>query len=79
MDTPFHQLSDLFAQLGLPSNKTDIPAFVAKHSPLPQDINLWETPFWTPAQATLLHDEFDEGADWAQAVDPLNLALRAPA
>lgn len=79
MDTPFHQFSDLFAQLGLPSKKTDILAFVAKHSPLPQDINLWEAPFWTPAQAALLRDEFDGDADWAQAVDQLNLALRAPA
>ncbi|MGY2489015.1 DUF2789 domain-containing protein [Cupriavidus sp. CP313] len=79
MDTPFHQFSDLFAQLGLPSSKADILAFIAKHSPLPQDINLWEAPFWTPAQAALLRDDFDEDADWAQAVDQLNLALRTPA
>ncbi|EYS86234.1 hypothetical protein CF68_06665 [Cupriavidus sp. SK-4] len=79
MDTPFHQFSDLFAQLGLPSSKADILEFIAKHSPLPQDINLWEAPFWTPAQAAFLRDEFDEDADWAQAVDQLNLALRTPA
>lgn len=79
MDTPFHQFSDLFAQLGLTSDPTDIRAFIAKHSPLPQDVNLWEAPFWTPSQAALLCDEFNEDADWAQAVDQLNLALRAPA
>lgn len=79
MDTPFHQFSDLFAQLGLPSNKTDILAFIAKHSPLQQDINLWEAPFWTPSQAAMLRDELDEDADWAHAVDQLNLALRASA
>lgn len=78
MDTPFHTFSDLFAQLGLPSDETGIRAFIASHSPLPQDKELWEAPFWTPAQATLLRDEIIEDADWAEAVDQLNLALRAP-
>ncbi len=78
MDTPFHPFSDLFAQLGLPSDEAGIRAFIASHSPLPQDKELWEAPFWTPAQATLLRDEIIEDADWAEAVDQLNLALRAP-
>lgn len=79
MDTPFHQFSDLFAQLGLPSDEADIRAFIAKHSPLPPDVELPEASFWTPAQATLLRDELIEDADWAETVDQLNLALRAPA
>ncbi|AZG16748.1 MULTISPECIES: DUF2789 domain-containing protein [Cupriavidus] len=79
MDTPFHPFSDLFAQLGLPNDEASIRAFIAKHSPLPQDKQLWEAPFWTPAQAALLRDEFIEDADWAEVVDQLNLALRAPA
>ncbi len=78
MDSPFHKFSDLFAQLGLPSDETDIRAFITQHSPLPQDVELWEAPFWTPAQATLLRDEIVEDADWAETVDQLNLALRAP-
>jgi len=79
MDNPFHPFSDLSAQLGLPSDESAIRAFIGKHSPLPQDVELWEAPFWTPAQAQLLRDEFIEDADWAEAVDQLNLALRAPA
>jgi hypothetical protein len=79
MDTPFHQFSDLFAQLGLASDETSIRAFIGKHSPLPETMDLWDAPFWTPAQATLLRDEIVEDADWAEAVDQLNLALRAPA
>lgn len=79
MDTPFHQFSDLFAQLGLPSEEAEIQEFIARHSPLPEDVDLWEASFWTPAQAALLRDEFIEDADWAVAVDQLNLALRAPA
>ena len=79
MDAPFHQFSDLFAQLGLPSDESDIRAFIAKHSPLPQNVELWDAAFWTPAQASLLRDEIAEEADWAETVDQLNLALRAPA
>ncbi|SDP51713.1 Protein of unknown function [Ralstonia sp. 25mfcol4.1] len=79
MDTPFHQFSDLFAQLGLPSDEASIRAFIGKHSPVPEDVDLWDASFWTPAQATLLRDEIIEDADWAEAVDQLNLALRAPA
>ncbi|GMG93067.1 DUF2789 domain-containing protein [Cupriavidus metallidurans] len=79
MDAPFHQFSDLFAQLGLPSDESDIRAFIAKHSPLPQNVELWDAAFWTPAQASLLRDEIAEDADWAETVDQLNLALRAPA
>ena len=79
MDTPFHQFSDLFAQLGLPSDEASIRAFIGKHSPVPEDVDLWDASFWTPAQATLLRDEIIEAADWAEAVDQLNLALRAPA
>ncbi|UBM07276.1 DUF2789 domain-containing protein [Cupriavidus metallidurans] len=79
MDAPFHQFSELFAQLGLPSDESDIRAFIAKHSPLSQNVELWDASFWTPAQASLLRDEIAEDADWAEAVDQLNLALRAPA
>lgn len=79
MDQPFHPFSELFAQLGLSSDESDIRAFIAEHAPLPEDKQLWEAPFWTPAQAALLRDEFVEDADWAVVVDQLNLALRAPA
>ncbi|WP_354676721.1 DUF2789 domain-containing protein [Cupriavidus plantarum] len=79
MEQPFHQFSELFAQLGLPSEEPDIRAFIAKHAPLPEKMHLWDAPFWTPAQSALLRDELVEDADWAVVVDQLNLALRAPA
>jgi hypothetical protein len=77
METSFHQFSDLFAQLGLPSDEAGIRGFISGHAPLPQDVELWEAPFWTPAQATLLREELADDADWAETVDQLNLALRA--
>ncbi|KWR90776.1 DUF2789 domain-containing protein [Cupriavidus sp. IDO] len=79
MDQTFHRFSELFAQLGLPSDEQGIRAFLAAHSPLPDDVMLADAPFWTPAQATLLREEIQEDADWAEIVDQLNAALRSPA
>ena len=42
------------------------------------DVLLADAPFWTPSQATLLREELLEDADWAEVIDRLNSALRAP-
>lgn len=75
MELSNHTVSDLFAQLGLPSDEGDIQAFVAAHRPLPGDARLADAPFWTAAQARFLRDEILEDADWASVVDQLNLML----
>jgi hypothetical protein len=77
MQTSFHDFCELFAQLGLPSDERDIGAFIATNAPLPSDMELWEAPFWTPAQAELLRMELADDGDWSMAIDQLNLALRA--
>ncbi|NUO87525.1 conserved hypothetical protein [Cupriavidus taiwanensis] len=79
MEPTFHQFSELFDQLGLASDEASIRAFIGKHAPLPETLELAEAPFWTPAQAALLRDELLDDADWAEVVDQLNLALRQPA
>ncbi|AOY97267.1 hypothetical protein BKK79_31550 [Cupriavidus sp. USMAA2-4] len=78
MDASFHRFSELFAQLGLPADDAGIRAFLATHAPLAAGIALADAPFWTPAQAALLRDEILEDADWAEVVDRLDAALRAP-
>jgi Protein of unknown function (DUF2789) len=78
MDKPIHYFSELFEQLGLPADEQAIGQFIAAHSPLPPSIDLSDAPFWTPAQASFLKEEKLEDADWAELVDQLNLALRAP-
>ena len=79
MEQPFHRFTDLFAQLGLPSDSVSIEAFLRAHSPLPDDVSLPDAPFWTAAQSALLREEILEDADWAEVVDRLNLSLRAAA
>ncbi|THF62551.1 DUF2789 domain-containing protein [Pseudothauera rhizosphaerae] len=76
METSNHAFSDLFAQLGLPGDAAAITRFITTHRPLPEDVELADAPFWTPAQAAFLREELGEDADWAELVDQLNAALR---
>ena len=78
METPMHTMNNLFAQLGLPSDAAEIERFIKVHSPLVESICLSEAAFWTPAQASFLREEILDDADWAEVIDELNTALRAP-
>jgi hypothetical protein len=75
MEAPIHTMSDLFAQLGLPSDQASIEHFIEIHRPLATNYPLAEAPFWTPAQATFLSEELLEDADWAEVIDELNAEL----
>lgn len=79
MEKSFHRFSELFAQLGLSSDPQSIEAFLTRHSPLADGVLLADAPFWTVAQSALLREEILDDADWAEVVDRLNVALRAPA
>lgn len=76
MDTDFHRLPELFAQLGLPDDEPSMRAFIAAHAPLAGDVHITEAWFWTPAQARLLRESLRDDADWSQVVDRLDVALR---
>lgn len=77
MDKPFHGSSELFRQLGLAADEAGIAVFLTRHAPLPGGMALAEATFWTPSQASLLREEIQRDADWAEVVDQLNEALRA--
>ena len=77
MESQLHDMHNLFAQLGLPSDSTAIERFIDAHSPLAEAVSLSEAAFWSPAQAAFLRDELLEDADWAEVIDELNSALRA--
>lgn len=78
MEAPVHDFSELFAQLGLAPDAAAIDAFIRSHAPLAEDVRLAEAPFWNSAQAAFLREELAEDADWAELVDQLDAALRAP-
>ncbi|MEC5397204.1 DUF2789 domain-containing protein [Uliginosibacterium sp. H1] len=76
METVSHSMPELFEQLGLPSDEVSIRQFIKGHSPLPETVRLPDAPFWTPAQAAFLREEWRADADWAELIDQLNLSLR---
>ena len=76
MDQPIHPFSELFAQLGLPAGEPAIRQFIAAHSPLRNELDLADAPFWTDSQTAFLKEEKLDDADWAEVIDQLNLALR---
>lgn len=49
MEQPFHNFSELFAQLGLGNSPEEIEAFILQHSPLSGEVMLTDAPFWSPA------------------------------
>ncbi|MGM0516153.1 MAG: DUF2789 domain-containing protein [Pseudomonadota bacterium] len=76
MQPPFHPLSELFDQLGLPSDEQAIEAFIERHRPLPSDVALAEAPFWNDSQRRFLTESLADDADWAESVDCLDARLR---
>lgn len=78
MDMSIHLFSDMFAQLGLANDDQSIADFLIEYSPIPDDIRLADASFWSPAQAIFLREAILHDADWAEVVDQLNSALRAP-
>lgn len=77
MESSIHTLNNLFAQLGLPSEDSQIDDFINTHRPLASSLSLSEAPFWTPTQATFLYEEIMKDADWAEVIDQLNARLHA--
>lgn len=77
METTTHNLTNLFDQLGLPSDNASIDIFIQKHSPFATDTLLSDAFFWTPAQAAFLREEIVHDADWAEVIDQLNQQLHA--
>lgn len=75
MESQLHTLSNLFAQLGLPSEPAAVDQFIAAHRPLEQGVALYRAPFWSASQRAFLKEEIIEDADWAGVIDELNVRL----
>lgn len=74
MEMQVHKMESLFAQLGLPSDRSSIDVFISQHQ-LPDNVELADANFWTTAQSTFLREEIIEDADWAEVVDELDCLL----
>jgi len=76
VEANIHTMTNLFAQLGLPSGAADIQAFINSHQPLADHIKLNDAPFWNLSQAEFLREEVLDDSDWVGIIDALNSALR---
>ncbi len=75
METPVHNLSQLFAQLGQANDEVAIASFIDSHCPLPDHLMLHEAAFWSASQASFLREAIFDDADWAAVADELNVEL----
>ena len=75
MDTSEHNLCLLFKQLGLPSSKTDVYAFIEKNQ-LDQITHLPEANCWSETQSQFLTEAIAMDSDWSGVVDLLDTLMR---
>lgn len=78
MNNTMHRFSDLFAQLGLPSDPESIAHFLAGNHGMTNGMRLPEAPYWSVAQAQFLSESLLQDADWTDWVDRLSQALQHP-
>ena len=71
-----HTFTDLFKQLGLPSDAMSIDAFLKLRRPLVSATRVEDAPFWSLSQRHFLKEQLASDADWAEQIDRLSLALR---
>jgi hypothetical protein len=77
MEQTTHSFSELFDQLGLPSDDAAIAKFCAQHRLLDEG-SLPDATFWNEHQAQFLREQWHHDSDWAIVIDQLNTSLRAP-
>lgn len=77
METHVHSINSLFEQLGLDGSKRGIEKFVVSTAPIPSNVQIWDAPIWTEAQASTLKQMKADDADWSEVVDQLDVMLRA--
>lgn len=72
-----HDYSELFDQLGLPSDKASIKSFIEQHRPLDGDLLLVDAPFWNEGQREFIREKKKtDDAEWTIVIDQLNTELR---
>ncbi len=75
MELLTHDMTALFAQLGLANDDISLHRFIREH-PLDNQTLLPDAAFWTDSQAGFLRDALWHDSDWAEAIDQLDVMLR---
>lgn len=75
MDMSNHNMSGLFAQLGLDNTRSGIYHFV-KANKIQADVPIVEADFWSASQASFISDSLEQDGDWSEIIDQLDAMLR---
>jgi hypothetical protein len=76
MDRSMHNMTNLFAQLGLKNSNEDIEFFIAANRGLQKEQTLAEAEFWSKGQQQFLQEAIQLDSDWCEIVDSLDALLR---
>jgi hypothetical protein len=76
---PARTMTQLFDQLGLPSDETSIQLFIHQHDGVCRECGLVQAPIWTASQRNFLQEAIAEDSEWALPAEALTAALSRPA
>ena len=71
MRSNVNTMSDLFKQLGLPSDPTSIRDFIARHEGSCTECALPHAPIWSESQRAFLEQAVADDSDWALPAEEL--------
>tara|TARA_R110000744_G_scaffold308704_1_gene416740 strand:+ start:3496 stop:3729 length:234 start_codon:yes stop_codon:yes gene_type:complete len=77
MDRSNHDMTSLFAQLGIKNSDEEIESFIAIHRGIPEKKQLADADFWNTSQKQFLIEAIELDSDWSEVVDSLDAQLRA--
>ncbi|MCK9504736.1 MAG: DUF2789 domain-containing protein [Porticoccaceae bacterium] len=72
-----HDISNLFAQLGLDGDEETVERFIASHRHGDPRLSVDQLAVWTPSQKQFLREALAEDSAWCEAVDELSARLCA--
>lgn len=75
MHENFFTMTDLFRQLGLPSDAQAIETFIRQHQGVCRQHTLVAAPLWNDSQRQFLKEAIAQDSDWAIVADKLTSQL----
>lgn len=72
---PARTMTQLFKQLGLPSDEASIQRFISQHDGVCRHCGLVQAPIWNESQRLFLLEAVAEDSDWSLPAEALTAAL----
>ena len=76
---PARTMTELFKQLGLPSDEASIALFISQHDGVCRECGLVQAPIWSESQRVFLHEAVAQDSEWSMTAEALMAALSRPA